>query len=237
MSEMSEMGEMSSIPAWLTPVSWFFVAIAALSAAFIAYDIVVRGHRQRNTAMNVVWPATGLYLGPLAVWAWMRYGRLRSERWQTGHGPSPEKDLSTAALTGGTPGGFASLVGHIIGVPLIVLSGVTLAGLDLWAMIAAVAVIATAILFAYEFFFSTVPSRRLSGGRGVGVAALIAVATVLAFDIGMGGWMLFLHFGWVMPGVTDVEFLFLMQVGLILGFLTGYPMVRFLVARGVKAVA
>lgn len=38
-----------------------------------------------------------------------------------------------------------------------------------------------------------------------------------------------------MPAVTDVTFLFLMQVGLILGFLTGYPMVRLLVARGVKA--
>jgi len=228
---------MSSIPAWLTPVSWFFVAIAALSAAFIAYDIVVRGHRQRNAAMNLVWPATGLYLGPLAIWAYGRYGRPRSERWQAEHGPAPKKDLSTAALTGGTAGGVASLVGHVIGVPLVVLSGVTLAGLDLWAMIAAVAVIATAFLFAYEFFFSTVPTRRLSGGRGVAMAAFIAFVTVLAFDIGMGGWMLFLHFGWVMPGVTEVEFLFLMQIGLVLGFLTGYPMIRFLVARGVKAVA
>ena len=81
------------------------------------------------------------------------------------------------------------------------------------------------------------PARRLSPGHGAGVAALIAVATVLAFDVGMGGWMLFLHFGWVMPSVTDVTFVFLMQVGLILGFLTGYPMVRLLLQRGVKAVA
>ncbi len=224
-------------PGWLTPVSWAFVGIALLSAAIIAFDILGRGHRQRNTAMNLVWPATALYFGPLAVWAYLRFGRPRSEKWQAEHGAPPEKHVSTAALTGGTPGGVASLVGHVIGVPLIVLSGLTIAGLDLWAMIAAVAVIATAFLFVYEFFFSTVPARRLSGGQGVAVAALIAFATVLAFDIGMGGWMLFLHFGWVMPSVTDVTFLFLMQVGLILGFLTGYPMVRFLVARGVKAVA
>ena len=230
------MSEMST-PAWLTPVSWFFVGIALLSAAYIAYDIYDRGHRQRVGPMNAVWPATGLYLGPLAVWAYLRYGRPRSEKWQAEHGAAPEKDLSAAAVTGGIPGGVASLVGHVIGVPLIVLSGATLAGLDLWAMIAAVAVIATAFLFAYEYFFSTVPARRLSGGQGLGVAALISLATVLAFDVGMGGWMLFLHFGWVMPSVTDVTFLFLMQVGLILGFLTGYPMVRFLLARGVKAVA
>lgn len=49
--------------------------------------------------------------------------------------------------------------------------------------------------------------------------------------------MLFLAFGWVMPPVTDVTFYFLMQIGLTLGFLTGYPMVRLLVQRGVKAVA
>jgi len=228
---------MDSEMTWLTPASWVFVGIALLSAAYIAYDILGRGHRQGVGAMNLVWPATALYFGPLAIWAYLNYGRPRSKKWQAEHGAVPEKDLSTAALTGGTPGGAASFIGHVIGVPLVVLSGVTIAGLDLWAMIATVAVIAVAFLFAYEFFFSTVPTRRLSGGQGVGVAALIAFATVLAFDVGMGGWMLFLHFGWVMPSVTDVTFLFLMQIGLILGFLTGYPMVRFLVARGVKAVA
>ncbi len=229
--------EMMSTPGWLTPVSWSFVGLALVSAAYIAYDVFGRGHRQRVGAMNVIWPSTALYFGPLAIWAYARYGRPQSEKWQAEHGAASEKDASVAALTGGTPGGAASLVGHVLGVPLIVVSGLTIAGLDLWAMIAAVAVIATAFLFAYEFFFSTVPARRLPPGQGAGVAALIAFATVLAFDVGMGGWMLFLHFGWVMPSVTDVTFLFLMQVGLILGFLTGYPMVRFLVARGVKAAA
>lgn len=230
------MSEMST-PVWLTPVSWFFVGLALLSAAYIAYDIYSRGYRQRVGPLNAVWSATGLYLGPVAVWAYLRHGRPRSEKWQAEHGAAHDKNLTASAVTGGIPGGVASLVGHVIGVPLIVLSGVTLAGLDLWAMIAAVAVIATAFLFAYEYFYSTVPARRLSGGRGLAVAALISAATVLAFDVGMGGWMLFLHFGWVMPAVTDVTFLFLMQVGLILGFLTGYPMVRLLLARGVKTVA
>ena len=225
-----------STPGWLTPVSWFFVALAALSAAVILFDIV-RGYRQRVGAMNVIWPMTALYLGPVAVWAYYRWGRLSSTKWQTEHPGTPQKSLSAAALTGGTPGGAASTIGHFLGVPIIVFTGITIAGLDLWAMIAAVAIIATAVLFAYEFFYSTVPARGLSGAQGVGVAAFIAFVTVLAFDVGMGGWMLFLAFGWVMPPVTDVTFLFLMQIGLTLGFLTGYPMIRLLVGRGVKAVA
>lgn len=226
-----------STPGWLTPVSWLFVGVALLSAAVIAYDIVGRGQRQRVGAMNVVWPITGLYLGPLAVSAYLRYGRLGSETRQAAHGSPRAKDRPAEAFSAGAPGGAASLIGHVLGVPVVVLLGLTIAGLELWAMIAAVAMIAVALLFTYEFFFSTVPARRLSPGQGVGVAALIAFATVLAFDIGMGGWMLFLHFGWVMPSVTDVTFLFLMQIGLVLGFLTGYPMVRLLVGRGVKAAA
>jgi hypothetical protein len=40
-----------------------------------------------------------------------------------------------------------------------------------------------------------------------------------------------------MPPLTDVTFLFLMQVGLILGFITGYPAVLWLVRRGIKTTA
>lgn len=50
----------------------------------------------------------------------------------------------------------------------------------------------------------------------------------------MGECMLILHFFLGMPPLTDVSFVFLMQVGLVLGFLTGYPAVRLLVQRGVK---
>ena len=92
-------------------------------------------------------------------------------------------------------------------------------------------------LFIFEYFFSTVPTRGLSSGEGVGVALLIAMVTVLAFDVGMGGWMLVLHFVLFMPPPSDVAFVFLMQVGLILGFLTGYPAVLWLVRRGTTTTA
>jgi len=232
---MDEMGTM--IPWWLTAVSWVFVGLALLCAAAILYDVYGRGYRQRTSVMSVVWPITALYFGPLALPAYYRWGRPRSEKWREEHGATPEKSLPAAAAAGGTPGGAASAIGHVLGVPLVVFSGLTIAGLDLWAMILVIAVIATALLFAFEYFFSTVPTRGLPRGKGLGVALLIALVTVLAFDVGMGGWMLVLHFLFFMPPLTDVTFLFLMQVGLILGFLTGYPAVLWLVRRGVKATA
>ncbi|MEJ7842375.1 MAG: DUF4396 domain-containing protein [Rubrobacter sp.] len=225
------------IPGWLTAVSWVFVGLALLCAAAILYDVYGRGYRQRTGVMNLVWPITALYLGPLALPAYYRWGRPRSEKWQEEHGSAPEKNLPVAAATGGTPGGAASAIGHVLGVPLVVLSGLTIAGQALWVMILFIAIIATVLLFAFEYFFSTVPTRGLSRGKGLGVALLIALVTVLAFDVGMGGWMLVLHFLFFMPPLTDVTFLFLMQVGLILGFLTGYPAVLWLVRRGVKTTA
>ena len=230
---MDEMGAM--IPVWLTVVSWVFVGLALLCAAAILYDVYGRGYRQHVRVMEAVWPITALYFGPLALLLYYRWGRPRSEKWQKEHGSAPDKSLPVAAATGGTPGGAASAIGHVLGVPLVVLSGLTIAGQALWVMILLIAIIATVLLFAFEYFFSTVPTRGLSRGKGLGVALLIALVTVLAFDVGMGGWMLVMHFLLFMPPLTDVTFLFLMQVGLILGFLTGYPAVLWLVRRGVKA--
>lgn len=103
-------------------------------------------------------------------------------------------------------------------------------------MIAVIAVLATALLFAWEYFVSTVPKRGLTSRQGLTVALLVAFVTVLAFDIGMGGWMLLLAFGVeFMPSPSDIAFVFLMQIGLILGFLTGYPAVAWLLSRGTKA--
>ncbi len=233
-----DMGSMEAmIPMWLTVISWIFVGLALLCAVAILYDIYGRGYRQRTSVMGAVWPITALYLGPLALWAYNRWGRPRSEKWQKEHGIAPEKSLSAAGVAGGTPGGAASAVGHVLGVPLVVFSGLTIAGLDLWAMILVIAVIAVVLLFVFEYFFSTVPARGLPSGKGVGVALLIALVTVLAFDVGMGGWMLVLHFLFFMPPLTDVTFLFLMQIGLILGFMTGYPAVLWLVRRGIKTTA
>ena len=106
---------------------------------------------------------------------------------------APAADEPTAVA--GLPGGGASAIAHLIGVPLVLASG--------------------------------------RGGRAVsfGAAATAAVLTVLAFDVGMGGWMLLLHFNEFMPPATEGSFWFLMQVGILLGLLTGYPVVKWLSQR------
>ena len=55
-------------PTWLTVLGWISVASAFVCAAEIALDVFVRGYRQHVWIMNVVWPLTALYSGPLGSW-------------------------------------------------------------------------------------------------------------------------------------------------------------------------
>jgi len=76
------------------------------------------------------------------------------------------------------PGGAASLIGHVVGVPIVLAAGWSLFGVDMFAMIAVIAVLAIAMLFAFEY--------------------------------------------------STAARLFLMQIGIVPGFLTGYPAVALL---------
>lgn len=233
--DMMDMTSMQpAFPDWLTPVSWFFVALGVLSAIVVLYEIVGRRHRQRNGAMNLVWPVAALFLGPAAVWAFRRWGRDHSAPSSPSEVGSDGR-LSRDAVAGSTPGGAAATVGHFIGVPLVVASGLTIAGTNLWVLIIVIALLAIGLLFVFEYFFAA-PVSRGTAGRRAGVALVAAALTVVAFDIGMGGWMLLMHFGNFMPAPTDIRFFFLMQIGLVLGFLTAYPMVRELLRRRAVAV-
>lgn len=213
------------VPGWVTPIAWTFLALALVSAVVIAVD-VVRGRRHGSAAADVVWVAAALYLGPAAVVLHRRHADRAGRT--GGSGPSAPSDPSPAEV--GLPGGGASAVAHLLGVPLVIASGVTIAGIDLWVMIIVIGVIAVALLLAHELL----AARGRGAGRRPSLAQATgaAVLTVLAFDVGMGGWMVVLHYNELMPPATEGSFWFLMQVGILLGLLTGYPAARWLVARG-----
>ena len=214
---MEEMG--AGLPAWLTTLSWVWIATAAISAIWISLDIFVKGHRQPNKALDLIWPLAALYLGPLAVPIYNRFGRVRGE------------DLTAAAVRSGLPGGVTSGLAHVVAVPFVVATGLTIANVDMWAMVAIITVLATAGIFAFEYLVFTSRDRRVPGLAGLRPALVVALVTVVAFDLGMLGWMLILYYSENMPAAGDVRFTFLMQVGLILGTLTVYPAMRFLAAR------
>lgn len=211
-------------------MAWIYLAVSLVCAATIAYQVYGRGRRSRSQAMDVAWIVGALYLGPLALFMFQRAS-----------GPTGSEEIKTerqaahahATLRGGLLGGASSAIAHVLGVPLVVLTGLTIAGLDLWAMVAVITVLAIALLIAFEY---AVREDR-AAAPGAAVTLVAAVVTIVFFDVGMLGWMLLLHFNGLMPAVTDVTFVFLMQVGLVLGFIAGSPAISLLLRRGVKVAA
>lgn len=227
-----DMSMESPIPAWLTPVAWTYLVLSLLSAAIIAIDIYLGRRRHNSVASELVWVASGLYLGPFAVAFYLSRGRTNTDSGPADGTARKPAEAAVALL----PGGGASAVAHLIAVPFVVAVGWTIAGLAMWPMIIVIAVLVVVMVAVYERVASHGPRTGHARGLSVGAAIVAAVITVAAFDIGMVGWMLFLHFNNAMPSVTDGTFWFLMQVGVIVGLMTGYPAVKWLLSRNQSVV-
>lgn len=231
---MDEMHEMyvSMPPTWVTIFAWVYTGAGVLFAAWILADTYVGGYRQRFAPMEIVWPITAVWAGPFGLWAYYRWGRPATQKWQSRNGSTPELGLPVRAAVETIPGGAASFVGHAIAVPIVGLTGITIAGEHVWPMILLVAVFALPLLIAYEYYALTVNSQgRSAPGKRFRVATFISVLAILAFDLGMGAAMLIVAFvlGY---SHTTMAFWLVMWGGIMLGFITAYPMVRWLLARG-----
>lgn len=217
----------SAVPDWLTPVAWTYVGLSLLSAAFIAFDIFLRRHRHNSAATSLVWITSALYLGPFAVALYLRHGSAEAPSGGVGAADEGVGSSAVAVL----PGGGASAVAHLIAVPLVVAVGWTIAGMAMWPMMIVIAILAIIMLAIYERVASHARGTQHTGGLSVIAATVVAVITVAAFDIGMIGWMVVLYFNNAMPAVTEGTFWFLMQIGVVIGMLTAYPAVKWLLRR------
>lgn len=213
----------SPIPDWLTPVAWAYLALSLLSAACVAADIYWGRRRHENVATQLVWITSALYLGPFAIPLYLGRGRTHGASTPAAGTVASADDTVRALL----PGGAASAVAHLVAVPFVIAAGWTIAGLAMWPMIIVIAALAVAMLTVYGLAADHSDHRRVS----IGAAIAAAVITVAAFDIGMVGWMLLLHYNNAMPPASESTFWFLMQMGVIVGLLTGYPAVKWLMSR------
>jgi Domain of unknown function (DUF4396) len=96
---------------------------------------------------------------------------------------------------------------------------------------------AFALLFGILFqYFSIAPMTGEWGVKSLIRAAKADVASLTAFEIGLFGWMAIYQiaiFNWRLGMVTTVYW-WMMQVGMILGFLTAFPMNWVLIKYGIK---
>lgn len=94
-----------------------------------------------------------------------------------------------------------------------------------------------ALLFGILFqYFSIAPMSGEWGVRSIIRAAKADVASLTAFEIGLFGWMAIYQiaiWNWRLGTVTTVYW-WMMQIGMILGFLTAFPMNWVLIKYGIK---
>lgn len=223
--------EPQGLPDWVQTTATIFLALSVLAALAVAFDVYGRGYRQRAASVEGVWVISALWLGPFALPLYARAGRPRTAKWQAQRARDPQLGLATETASGSLPGAAASTISHVLAVPFVLATGLSLFGVPMYAMIVIILVLAIAMLWAFEY---STANRRRTGTMSVATALVVATVTVLAFDLGMVGWMLVLHFSMLLPSPGSVDFLFLMQIGNLLGFLAGLPVVAYLLARGIK---
>ena len=239
-------------PQWLQSLATAFLALALLCALIMAVLLVMRP--QKMWIMDIVWPVTALYWGPVGLWGLWDMGtppvspakreqqrRLGEEREQEAaiagrarEEPGPMKPLWQQVAVGVTHCGAGCTLGDIIGEWLVYAFGWHWFGDKLYAELLVDFPLAFGLGILFQYF-TIAPMRGLGLREGLIAAVKADTISIVAFEIGLFGWMALCAFV-LFPGesIATWNHWFQMQVGMIVGFFTSYPANWLLLRKGLK---
>jgi Domain of unknown function (DUF4396) len=245
------------IPQWFSILSVIGLVVGGVCALVILLDLVL-GHRQQMWIMNVVWPVGALFGTVFVLWAYYKYGRLASHRnvmqaKQQGEEPpnKTQTPFSMMVAKGALHCGSGCTLGDISAESLALFFPVVATWFG-WKSIfpdthhgKIFAVWILDFVFAFIFgvafqYFTIAPMRGLSPAKGVKEALKADTLSLIAWQVGMYGFMAVAHFAifaslWhhsLKPSMP--EFWFLMQIAMMFGFATAYPINWWLIRQGIK---
>lgn len=246
------MRKLLMFPAWFHILAIVALCLGVLSALVVLVDVVRRP--QHMAIMNVVWPVTALF-GTIPLLAvYRRFGRLATHeamadaRKQGEEMPSMKKTPFPIMVgKGALHCGSGCMIGDVLAEWLaFLLPGIAVAlG---WQTLFSEKMFAVWVLdFIFAFilgiifqYFAIVPMRGLSSGEGIKAALKADTLSLLAWQIGMYGAMAILQL-LIFPSafganarVNSPEFWFSMQIAMICGFITSYPVNWYLISIGIK---
>jgi hypothetical protein len=240
------------IPAWLHALSIASLLLGALCLVAILADVI--RHPQHMGIMNVVWPVTALFGTVWVAWQYVRYGRLARDSVARAAMDRGEKMPSMAqtpfpimVANGALHCGSGCMLGDICAEWLVFLVP-SVAVFFGWHWLFGPEIFAAWVvdfLFAYAFgivfqYFSIKPMRDLSPGAAIWAAIKADTLSLTSWQVGMYGFMafanfyLFQHVLGVAMSTDTPEFWFMMQIAMLCGFATAYPMNWLLIRTGVK---
>ena len=239
------------VPEWLHHLSLASLLLGTVCAVIIIADEL--RHPQHMWIMNVVWPVTALFGTVFWVWRYFHFGRLATKhkvmnaKKEGRTPPNKIKPFAAMVAEGASHCGSGCTLGDIcaewlaFGVPVIaVWFG--------WHSIFSEKIFSVWIIdyiFAYAFgivfqYYTIAPMRNLGFARGMWAAIKADTLSLTAWQVGMYGFMAIAFF-WVFRTllgtelkVNSVEFWFMMQIAMIFGFATSYPVNWWLLQVGLK---
>ncbi len=230
---------------WLHVVAWIYIGVCSLIALWIASDIAM-GRRQKMWIMDLVWPITAMYFGPVAAWMYLRTRPLSLKQ-----SPDPDKETKEQmkkmeptreqVSVSVYHCGAGCTIGDIIGeAGLFVIGGsvTTFVARSEFATKFVVDFILAYILGIFFQYFTIVPMRGLSPAKGILAAMRADTISMVAFEIGMFAWMALTRFVFfaeprrIHPNMA--VFWFMMQIAMIVGWATSYPANVWLLRKGWK---
>jgi hypothetical protein len=214
------------------------IAIISLSASFLCALLILAdilaGNKQPMMIMNFVYPVSALYAGPLALWFYYRVGKKDTmKNIKDKQMPMHKKPFWQSVTIGTLHCGSGCTLGDILAESFLLWVPVTLFGSILagtWVMDFVFAFV-VGILFQY---YAIKPMRKISSGTALVAAVKADTLSLTCWQIGMYGWMAIVFFVMFSYKIPVTLFWFMMQIAMLFGFLTAYPMNWWLIRKGIK---
>ena len=240
------------IPEWLHILSILSLSLGFVCAAIIAVDEV--RDPQHMWIMNIVWPATALFGSVLTVAGYFIYGKLAAQSRvmpaMRNDEPMPNKaktPFPAMVAKGASHCGSGCTLGDICAEWLAFFFPAIAIWFG-WQSIFPEKIFAVwifdfilAFIFGVAFqYFTIKPMRGLSPVQGLIQAVKADTLSLTSWQLGMYGFMAIAHF-WIFGAVLNatlevasVEFWFMMQIAMLCGFATSYPVNWWLIRKGIK---
>lgn len=230
------------IPAWLVALAIVWLVLAFIAAGVILVDELTGDHALMPV-MTWVWPITALYMGPVAIGAYwtmdravpMQHGTSSGGGQRQEHGQGAQQPFWQIVFKGVTHCGAGCTLGDICGEWAIFISAATLAGITLWPAYIVDYILAYALGIVFQYL-AIAPMRGLRLRQGIIAAVKADTLSLTAFEIGLFAWMAiysFILFNHTLHPDSPVYW-FMMQIGMVVGFATAYPMNWWLIKTGIK---
>lgn len=240
------------VPAWLHFLSVAYLLFGWFCAAVLTADLLRRP--QPMWIMNLVWPITALFGTIWILWQYFTYGRAASssEARRAGRrqGVRSHKNMTPFPIAVGNGTlhcGSGCALGDVCAEWLVYAFPKVAVAFG-WHSLFSDKMFPVWVLdyvFAFVFgiffqYFSIVPMRGLSFSAGIAAAVKADALSLTAWQIGMYGFMAIAYFAIFRRGfgvrleVGSFEFWFMMQIAMIVGFLTAYPANWWLIKHGLK---